>query len=700
MANWFEKVAKAISGAAQPAPEYADTSNAAPERSNAADPIRSGPKLDSYERAAQLARDIIDGIDQSRGRLTLPLSWVLAYRQLHVTDPRVALNDVLDAIIRDIREASGGKLGKVDVSSSSGAIALGGAIGGMIGQGVYRERIKAKTKAVLPDLAVSRAIHDLTQEEKIFLKGACLAIAEGYERGSPTLNETYAGELTRAMAYACWAGGIVNVEMEEALYRHEWSEVFTRAARDLMTIVYGNEADHQQRMADWASEIVASVDDLKGHWLGSLLETASLTIGSAQWFDPRDVDAGGVFVDHVPGKTLQLGSIGEQMIGFGGNESLITIAGPGAGKTQCHVLPNVAAYNGPSVILDIKGEVYPETAPIRAAAGKRVLRFSLQNDGEDNACYNPLDHVSSDLDELWDDAVTTATLLIEKPAHEKDPFWTSSARDLVATYVAGVILQTEHPTLETLMDQLMAAGEDRIDALAGFAKTGIDHGCKQLEQTASALIAMAGDTPKLIESVYATVREKLSPLQSPSVRKATTHSDWAPLDLRVPGTTLYLVVPLKRLEALAPFLRLLIGQHIYALTETAPPRDTLPVTFFLDELPQLGNFDAVIKAVEIGRSYALRVWGFAQNPQQIETAFERSSVLLSNPAVRCYMNVDDIRVAQRVSLEIGEVENALTGDRRPLVKPSELMSSADYRDAIIALGRGTPTGRLTKRFFF
>lgn len=694
MADWFMKIAKVIGGEAA-----SETTDVAPTTPPAAPTTSEASAIGDYATVAQQCREICAGIDRSRGRLTLPLSWVLTYPQQHVSDPTVAFDRVVDAIIKEIREASGTRLGMPNLNSSAGAAAFGASVGGMIGQGIHRERIKRKIKAVVPQLGISRAIHDLSQEEKIVLKAASLGIAEGHVRGHEGLSRTYPGEFTRALAYACWAGGAVNIEMPDDLYRHEWADVFVRAARDLLTGVYGNEADHKQRMADWASEIVASVDDLKGHWLGDLLESASLTIGSAHWFDVSDLDKGGVFVRHVPGQTLQLGMLDDQMVGFGGNESLITIAGPGAGKTQCHVLPNVAAYDGPTVVLDIKEEVYPETAPIREAAGKRVLRFSLQNDGKPAARYNPLDQISRDPDELWDDAMTMATLLIDKPAHERDPFWTSSARDLVATYVAGTVLIDDAPTLEDLMDRLMSAGDGRLVTLEALANAGKEHGSKQLYQTALALLAMAGDAAKTLESVFATVREKLSALQSSAVRRATAASDWRPLDLREPGCTLYLIVPLKRLEALAPFLRLLIGQHIYALTETAPPRGTLPVTFFLDELPQLGNFDAVIKAVEVGRSYGLRVWGFAQNPQQIETAFERSSVLLNNPAVRCYMNIDDLRVAQRVSEEIGEVENALTGDRRPLVKPNELISSAEYRDAIIALGRGTRTGRLSKPFF-
>jgi type IV secretion system protein VirD4 len=74
---------------------------------------------------------------------------------------------------------------------------------------------------------------------------------------------------------------------------------------------------------------------------------------------------------------LRLGTLPDgTMLEFSGPESLITIAPPRTGKTQCHVLPNMLTWPGPAVVLDIKGEIYDQTHRWREANVGPVHRFS------------------------------------------------------------------------------------------------------------------------------------------------------------------------------------------------------------------------------------------------------------------------------------------------------------------------------------
>lgn len=660
--------------------------------------IAAGSNIGSLEEVSRSCKEIVMAVDRGTGLLTFRMEWALSHQQMHTPDPNRVLEHVLKDFSRFLRDEADASRGQ-PVIQMGPAAAIGNSIGSFIGGMIGRGHVRARIRKELSKITFSRAVHDLTREERIVLKASLGGMALIAENEPARIRESYAGEFVRALGSVVWGGARVKPDMPTELFHSDWAEPVAMIAHRIMCEMYGDEAVHIQRMGDWAGDAVDAAPNLKGSYMAPLFDSLALTGASTRWYHPKR-DPESSFKSKFDGSALLLGFCDGEMISFDGEESLITIAGPGAGKTQCHVLPNVLVYDGSIIVLDVKGEVFDGTAESRRDEGKRVMRFSLVGDDGETVSYNPLDFVSRDPDQLWDDAVTLSGLLIDRPAKESDPFWTSSARDLVTTYLAATVLLDDNPTLEGMMDRIMAAGDERLETLSSIAALGIEKDCKQLEQTAKALIGMAGDGARALESVFATVREKLSVLHSAAVRRVSQKSDWRPEDFREAGTSLYLAVPLKRIEALAPFLRVVLGQHILALTEKAPPRGSLPITLFLDELPQLGNFDAVVKAIEVGRSYGLRVWGFAQNPQQIETAFTRSDVLLNNPAVRCYMNIDNIDIADRVSRELGEVENALTGEQRPFVKPNQLMNDPEFKNVIIALGRGVHPARLQKAFAY
>jgi type IV secretion system protein VirD4 len=415
----------------------------------------------------------------------------------------------------------------------------------------------------------------------------------------------------------------------------------------------------------------------------------------ASWFSPADIE-NSLLCPWTSDSQLVVGRLGEALLGFEGGESLLTVGPPGCGKTQAQVIPNVLTYAGPLIALDIKGEVFEATAGHRQERGSRVLKFSLMNDGADRHAYNPLDFIDADAATLWDEAAAFAALLITRPAHDRDPFWVNSARDLLAVHVAATLLleKSSDRTLATVMKRLMRVGEARLDQFEETAKRADEAGVPALSNMASAFAEMSVSDERVFESILGQARQATSILQSSLVSEVTGRSDWRPDELRAPGASLYLLVPNDKIEVYAPLLRVVIAQHINALTRSAPPPDALPVTLFLDELPQLGNFDSLIKAIEVGRGYGVRVWAFAQHAQQIEKTFERAAVILDNPAVRCFMNPDQ-ETAERISRQLGERENIATGKKEPLAAVSQLMGPS-FKDQIIMLSRGSWPARLTK----
>src|SRR5690606_39068144 len=111
-----------------------------------------------------------------------------------------------------------------------------------------------------------------------------------------------------------------------------------------------------------------------------------LTSGDT-WLDADDVE-GSVFKNESNYK-LSLGHLenSESILHYSGEGSLITIAPPGSGKTQCFVFPNLLNWKGAAVILDLKSEIYPVTYKWREQHVGEVFKFNPLDPNNSNS-YN------------------------------------------------------------------------------------------------------------------------------------------------------------------------------------------------------------------------------------------------------------------------------------------------------------------------
>ena len=115
------------------------------------------------------------------------------------------------------------------------------------------------------------------------------------------------------------------------------------------------------------------------------------------------------------------------LLSYSGDGSMVTIAPPGSGKTQCNVFPNLLTWGGPAVVLDISGDIYEHTAAWRAANVGPVYKFNPL-DPEDSHKYNPLTFVREQPDYIWEDSRLLAEMMIV-PSGAADPFWENEAQN-------------------------------------------------------------------------------------------------------------------------------------------------------------------------------------------------------------------------------------------------------------------------------
>lgn len=409
----------------------------------------------------------------------------------------------------------------------------------------------------------------------------------------------------------------------------------------------------------------------------------------------------------VTDKALRLGTFadGEELF-YDRNESLITIAPPGTGKSTSHVMRNLLYLNGPAVVLDIKGDMHAATADWRAANVGKVYRFA-PNDRENSLHFNPLDFISMDPDEAYEESERLAELLTVPP--EEGEYFDERAIQVIRAMVLYVALTrtgTER-CMESVLDLLSGINSDPLAAeRAGDAEDEnapfnalisdlMMHEMPTLRRMGSSLNKMP---VKQREGVFDTARTKLKVWESPAIARLTRDTTFRPHFLRGERATLYLCVDLGDIKRFASVLRVLLGSCISVLCKGTPIPGAEPVTFFLDELPRLKRMDVVEEALDVGRGFGVRLWLFAQNIGQLKTSYPNAEGMVGNCLAQCYMNPDAER-SKWLSGHLGIRRGLLDGSERPLVEAYDLTGS-DYADKVVVMLNGMDNAVLTKRPYY
>lgn len=416
--------------------------------------------------------------------------------------------------------------------------------------------------------------------------------------------------------------------------------------------------------------------------------------GDGAWLKPSQL-AGSPFAK-MSDYAVRIGSFKDGTpLTYSGEGSIVTIAPPGSGKTQCNVFPNLLTWPGPAVVLDISGDIYEKTAAWRMKNVGPVFKFSPL-EPSDSHKYNPLTFVNSDPDYIWEDSRLLAEMMIV-PTMSSDPFWDNEARTVltaVIAYVCNANPPDQRP-MHAVLDVLYG-GKPWDNMIRGLR---LATNVRVMTQHANSLSDM---NERTLSSVLQTARSSLSAWAGERIARATSTADWSPEDLRN-GTnpTIYIYIRPNEVESYLSLLRVFIGQHIRMLTGgKVPPPGSPPILFMLDELPRLRNMPPVDEALNIGRKYGLRLWMFAQSVGQLQTAYRNADGMLGACAVRTYMNPSGADgLAEKISEELGYVESLHDSSRRRLVEAAELAGPA-YRDRQIVIASGAKPVMVSKDFAY
>jgi type IV secretory pathway TraG/TraD family ATPase VirD4 len=333
---------------------------------------------------------------------------------------------------------------------------------------------------------------------------------------------------------------------------------------------------------------------------------------------------------------------------------VLTVAPTGKGKGVGAVIPNLLAYEGSAVVLDIKGENYAVTARARAKMGQEICLIDpfgvTRAKGQ---AINWLDAIDLSNPDCVSVSESLAEMLVIPSAASGDSIhFEETARHFLQgllLFIATLPPQRRHMgELRRLIALPMEGpGETLVGVLADMAVS--DEAFGVIARAANSFMAKP-DRER--GSVLSTAQRHTAFLEDPRIVAALSRSDFTLTDLKTKAKTVYIVLPPSKLSAQSRFLRGFTGLALASIT-ASNMRPEHPVVFMLDEFAQLGRMAAIEDAIPLVRGYGASFWIFVQDLSQLKAVYPKWQSFLANAAQQ-FFSVADYDTAHYVSSMLGQ----------------------------------------------
>lgn len=453
---------------------------------------------------------------------------------------------------------------------------------------------------------------------------------------------------------------------------------------------------------------------------------ANTTLGSAQWSD-----WGGFEKEKAFGWGAAFGYSLDSPYGVlaaAPQRHFLSVAPTRSGKGVSLIVPNLLFYQGSAIVIDPKGENAWITAKCRRERlGQKTIildpwgevnrRYGEKvGEFEKIARFNPLSILDPANDNYADDLAYIADALIINQG--KDPHWDDSARELVAGLISFAVETMPQDASLPLVRVMLSKPYEEIAGIAAEAqKLGFE------SVAARKLGRFARDSNEM-SSIVSTALTQTAFLDSTTLGKNLLTSDFSFSDLVEGRATIYLVLPVDKLQTYGRWLRLMISIGIRTVARNTRPLPR-PVLFVLDEFGTIGRLSAVAQAYGLMAGLQMCIWAFVQDLIQLRRDYPDDwETFVGNSEIVSFFGVMDqftaeylskmlgTKTVERISVATAEKREGgvfSSGDpnysamadqffSRSLLQPSEVRT---LRSAVgILVYRGAPPALFTKINYF
>ena len=365
---------------------------------------------------------------------------------------------------------------------------------------------------------------------------------------------------------------------------------------------------------------------------------------------------GGVYFgyacDHTEGKPPSFDA--RMVLPYVGDRHLVTLGPNGSGKSRRLLLPNLARLSNWSIlVVDPKGDLATMTASYRANRGNKIVMLNpFDVLGLGTHGFNPVAALDPKSDDFPDDALGLAEALVRVQGQE--PHWSESAQDLMAALVMySRLTEPGGGSLGHVRALLGKPAAEFRQLVTEMMVAGVTNDCEELIVKSGRFREITPDNKEL-NSILSTALTQTRWLDSRPVKADLARGAYDFGRMKDEPTTVYLILPARRLGTHSTWLRLMIASVLRPLMiDTRKPK--VPVLFMLDEFAQLGHLPVIENNLAMMRGYGVKLWAVFQDLSQAQAIYkERWESFLGNAGVLQSFAPQDVVTADYLSKRTGQ----------------------------------------------
>ncbi len=365
----------------------------------------------------------------------------------------------------------------------------------------------------------------------------------------------------------------------------------------------------------------------------------------------------GYACDHSEGKPPVFDP--RMVLPYVGDRHIVTLGPNGSGKSRRLLLPNLARLpNWSILVVDPKGDLATMTASYRANRGNKIVMLNpFDVLGLGSLGFNPVAALDPKSDDFPDDALGLAEALVRVQGQE--PHWSESAQDLLAALIMySRLTEAGGGSLGHVRAQLGKPASEFRELVGEMMIAGARHRCEELTVKAGRFSEINSENKEL-NSVISTALTQTRWLDSRPIKADLASGAYDFGRMKQEPTTVYLILPARRLGTHSTWLRLMIAAVLRPLMiDTRKPK--VPVLFMLDEFAQLGHLPVIENNLAMMRGYGVKLWAVFQDLSQAHAIYkERWESFLGNAGVLQSFAPQDVVTADYLSKRTGQNTRAV-----------------------------------------